>query len=86
MGKIVKLNTAPTICANCEHFENRGSIWYHQFCAAVEVRLTEKIDFVTGRKGFASANDLGREVLQDHPMPYARDINNGECPYFTGRH
>lgn len=81
---ICKEKTMPiTICVQCKMFENKGAIWYDQFCCEPEVRAQEGIDPVTGKKQHIHKNDSGRKYYDDNPYPYARDVNSGNCEYFN---
>lgn len=73
--------TKLTLCVNCTYHKGSGE-WYDHFCKHPEVRFIPDIDPVTGEKGYAKTNDLGRGSLTDTPYPYCRDINQGQCPYF----
>ena len=82
MAYVEDLITVTKICANCKHFVSKGSIWYDQYCGAKEVRAKKAIDPVTGKIKYIKQNDFGNTYYDDNPRPYARDINNGDCPYY----
>lgn len=76
-----------TICVECKHHrhivKNRAAphVWYNHFCGAVE--HAPVIDCVTGERGFSSGNDLGRGIVTQDQFAYCRDINQGNCEYFS---
>ena len=78
-GEKFKLK-AITICAQCQHFINKGPIWYSQFCGASALPI--EVDPVTGRRGPTGTNDLGGKYQSDSKYHYARNINKGECLKF----
>ena len=69
-----------TICRQCRHFINNAS-WYGQFCTAVE--NDKEQDPITGEFQYVAKNDLGRVYFHLNRYAYARDINHGNCEYFT---
>jgi hypothetical protein len=88
----------PTICADCHNLvldtkfglktrseigstEVKG-IWYNFYCGA-KVRETG-VDYVTGKLGYVSVNDLNRQNIVEEPYPYCREVNvEGNCPDFV---
>ena len=74
-----------TICAKCKHHRGRGDIWYNQYCAHPDLQNPVMIDPVSGKKGYAKKNTLGRTYYDEVSTPYCRDVNDGECSRFKGR-
>ena len=74
------------ICRDCEHFFQRGDVWYDMFCGCPKVEKKESVDPVTGITVYVSKNDLGRSAGDSQKRPYARDINtDGACQYYQHR-
>jgi hypothetical protein len=75
-----------TLCKDCKfhrHIVRNPSapeVWYNHYCAASP--LPETVDPVTGATGYASRNDLGRDIIVDEPYNYCREINDGNCHLF----
>ena len=58
------------ICANCKHYESRGTAWYDLFCMHPSAEHKQEVNPQTGKLGYARGQQ----------WPYARDINpKGEC-------
>ena len=75
------------ICRDCEHFIQRGDIWYDMFCGCPNVEKKTGVDPVTGKTIYISKNDLGRSVGDSQKRPYARDINDDgrRCRHYQRR-
>ena len=78
-----------TLCVNCEHFKVEGTmnrhIWYNHFCTNPDLQRIEEVNPVTGKSGFVGKNDLGTMYFTDESSPHCRDINHGNCEYFSDR-
>ena len=59
-----------TICADCKHFICNSFLWYDQLCGNKKTQDPKKINPVTGG---------------DAPLPFARNVNKGDCKYFEKR-
>jgi hypothetical protein len=71
------------ICANCRHRCFRGSIWHEQFCGHEDVQFVAAIDPVTGEEGYSPEGCQVSTLLNEHPMPFCRDVNrDGKCRLF----
>jgi hypothetical protein len=79
--------SALTICTECRHHRlilrnpAAPNVWYNHYCGAMEREPT--IDPVTGESGFLGRNDLGRTYFTDVAYHHCRDINHGNCEYFS---
>jgi len=78
-------------CHGCTHhrfadssswaMQYHRNTWWNQLCAAAP--RPERIDPVTGHKGYAARNDLGGEFVDDQPYEFCRGINRtGDCPMY----
>ncbi len=70
-----------TICRDCCHFVEETPIWHGQFCGAVENAKAQNP--VTGELEYVGQNDLGRVYFGANKFAFARDINKGNCEYFS---
>ena len=70
-----------TICRDCRHFIELHPVWHSQFCGAVE--NSQEQNPVTGEFQYVGRNDLGQVYFNNQKYAYARDINTGNCEYFS---
>lgn len=77
----------PTLCIECKHHRHivqnpaAPHVWYNHQCGAVEREPT--IDPVTGESGYLGRNDLGTTYITEDRYAFCRDINRGNCEYFS---
>lgn len=78
-----------TICANCmfvKHIVQNPSapeVWYNWFCGKAPLPAT--VDTTTGKKGYATKNDLRMPIVTDIGFEYTRRINDGNCKMYQKR-
>ncbi len=90
MGELIDINKTPakTVCVECRHFNliDNKKIWYNAYCNHPKwAAATTMQDPVFGDWGYARQNSLGDVYLTGTPLPYARDINTGDCQLYESK-
>ena len=72
-----------TLCTECVYFVNMGTTLEHKFCMHPELLLSFSIDPVTGNNTYFYYTIQKQIIRHPCPYPYASDINDGNCSFFS---
>lgn len=92
MRNVIEMRAKQTICSECKWLMRgemetspRYDVWYNLFCGAIDFKPA--LDIHSGKWGYRGnlhyGEHLDKGTITDNPNPYCRDVNTGDCPYFS---